>query len=78
MAETDPAEMSSTAALPVAKGHIGLFQAKLTIPMKGSGVKIPISFTVANRTEVIKETDVRANIGISLDLDSLVAKAIGR
>ena len=78
MAETDPTKISATAALPVAKGHIGLFQAKLTIPMKGSGVKIPISFTVANRTEIIKETDVRANIGISLDLDSLVAKAIGR
>jgi hypothetical protein len=55
-------------------GVIGLGQAKLTVPVKGSGVKIPISFTVANRTELIKEHDVRGAIGVTFDLDSLFSK----
>lgn len=56
------------------KGDIALGQLKLTVPMKGSGVKIPISLTIANRTELIKESDVRGNIGITFDLDSIFAK----
>lgn len=56
------------------KGNIGLGQAKLTIPVKGSGVQIPISITWSNRTELILEKDVRANIGITFDLDKLFAK----
>lgn len=55
-------------------GNIGLFQAKFSIPIKGAGVKIPISLTAANRTELIKETDVRGTIGITFDLDSIFAK----
>jgi hypothetical protein len=55
-------------------GGVGLFQAKLTIPAKGSGVKIPISFTAANRTELIKERDVRGAIGVTFDFDSLFSK----
>jgi hypothetical protein len=56
------------------KGNIGLGQAKLTIPLKGSGVQIPISITWSNRTELILERDVRADIGITFDLDKLFAK----
>ncbi len=56
-------------------GNIGLFQAKFTVPVKGAGVKIPISLTSSNRTELIKETDVRGSIGITLDLDSIFAKS---
>lgn len=56
-------------------GGIGVFQTKLSIPVKDSGVKIPISFTYANRTELIKEKDVRGNVGVTFDLDSLFAKA---
>jgi len=56
------------------KGNIGLGQAKLTIPVKGSGVQIPISVTWSNRTELILEKDVRANIGVTFDLDKLFAK----
>jgi hypothetical protein len=56
------------------KGNIGLGQAKLTIPVKGSGVQIPISLTWSNRTELILENDVRGNIGITFDLDKLFAK----
>jgi len=55
-------------------GTIRLGQAKISIPVEGSGVKIPISFTVANRTELIKEHDVRGSIGITFDLDTLFAK----
>jgi len=56
-------------------GAVGLMQAKFTIAVKGSGVKIPISFTAANRTELIKEHDVRGAIGVTFDLDSLFSKA---
>jgi hypothetical protein len=56
------------------KGDIGIGQIKLTIPVKGSGFKIPISITFANRTEFIKEKEVRGNIGFTFDLDSLFAK----
>ena len=56
------------------RGNASIFQAKLSIPVKDSGVKIPIAFTYANRTELIKEKDVRGNIGITFDLDSLFSK----
>jgi hypothetical protein len=57
------------------RGNMGVFQTKLSIPVKDSGLKIPISFTYASRTELIKESDVRGNVGITLDLDSLFSKA---
>jgi hypothetical protein len=53
-------------------GNIGVVQAKLTIPVKGSGVKIPLSITASNRTELIKEKDVRASFGVTFDLDPLI------
>lgn len=56
-------------------GNIGLFQAEFSVPIKGTGLKIPISLTASNRTELIKETDVRGAIGITLDLDSIFAKS---
>lgn len=56
-------------------GGIGFFQSKLTIPAADSVVKIPISFTVANRTELIKEKDVRGTIGVTFDFDSLFSKS---
>ena len=52
------------------KGHIGIGQAKLTIPL-GNSIKMPIAFTYANRTELITATEVRGNIGFTFDLDSL-------
>ena len=52
-------------------------QAKLTIPVKGSGVKIPLSVTASNRTELIKERDVRASFGVSFDLDPLIGGLLG-
>lgn len=55
-------------------GGVGVFQTKLSIPVKDSGVKIPISFTYANRTELIKEKDIRGNVGVTFDFDSLFSK----
>jgi hypothetical protein len=55
------------------QGHIGFFQAKLTIPIKDSGMKVPLSVTASNRTELIKEKDVRGSIGFTLDLDTLMS-----
>ncbi len=62
----------TTAAL---SGNMWVGQAKLTIPVAGSGVRIPFSISAANRTELIKEKDVRANIGVTFDLDAIFAQA---
>jgi hypothetical protein len=59
-----------TAASP--KGNIGLIQVKFTVPVKNSGVKVPLSISASNRTELIKERDVRASFGITYDLDALI------
>jgi hypothetical protein len=56
------------------KGNLEIGQAKITFPVKGSGVKIPLSVTWANRTELIKEKEVRGNIGITFDLDTIISK----
>jgi hypothetical protein len=45
---------------------------KLEIPIS-SGVSFPLSFTVANSSEQVKETYVKGNFGISFDLDKLSA-----
>lgn len=53
-------------------GWIHVAQAKFTIPIKNSGIKIPLSVSVANRSELIREKkEIRANIGITFDLDAL-------
>jgi hypothetical protein len=59
---------------PNTKGDINIGQVKLTVPIKGLGVKFPISITFANRTELIKEKEVRGNFGFTLDLDTIFAK----
>jgi hypothetical protein len=59
------------------QGHIGFFQAKLTIPLKDSGVKVPLSVTASNRTELINEKDVRGSIGLTLDLDTFMSVLTG-
>jgi hypothetical protein len=48
-------------------------QVKLTVPMPArlGGVSLPISLTVANRTELIDERDVRGQIGFTLDFAAL-------
>jgi hypothetical protein len=60
----------TTAPVLETKGHIGVLQGKVSIPM-GDTMKVPISITLANRTELIKERDVRGQIGLTLDFDKL-------
>jgi hypothetical protein len=45
---------------------------KLEIPISG-GTSVPLSFSVANATEQVKETYVKGNFGISFDLDKLAS-----
>lgn len=52
-------------------GWIHIVQAKVMIPVKGSGVKIPLSVSYANRTELLKEKEVRGHIGLTFDMDVL-------
>jgi hypothetical protein len=60
--------------VPDTKGTTAIGQLKLTIPVKGSGVRMPLSVTFANRTDLIKEKQIRGNVGISYDLDMLFAR----
>ena len=63
----------STAPTSKTRGHIGVFQAKLEFPTANNSMRIPLSLTVSNRTELIKESEVRGQIGVSFNLDSLFA-----
>lgn len=60
--------------IPNTSGDIAIGQLGLKIPIKGMGMKFPISITFSNRTELIKEREVRGNFGFTLDLDTLFAK----
>lgn len=73
-----PGSRGLAAPLAALRGHVAVFQAKLTIPVEGSGIRIPISFTTSNRTELIREKDVRANFGVTFDFDSIFARAFSR
>ena len=53
-------------------GKIGLFQAKYTKTLS-SGVQVPISITYSNRTDLVKESTVQGDIGITFDYSKLVA-----
>lgn len=69
-------DITTTGTTPTTlkKGDIGIGQLKFTIPVKGSGVKIPLSVTFSNRTELINESKVRGNIGITFDPDIIFSK----
>jgi hypothetical protein len=58
---------------------IAVAQFRLEIPF-ATGVSFPVSVSVANATEFIKEDHVRANFGFSFDADKLllVRKLVGR
>ena len=60
--------------MPNTSGDIAVGQFGLRIPIKGLGIKFPISVSFANRTELIKEKEVRANFGFTFDLDTIFAK----
>ena len=54
------------------KADLALGNLKLEFPIS-SGVSFPLSITVANASEQIKETYTKANFGISFDLDKLAS-----
>jgi hypothetical protein len=54
-------------------GDIWLAQARLALTPPRSGVKVPVSVTYSNRTELIDKPTWRAQIGITYDFDSLFA-----
>jgi hypothetical protein len=62
-----PAE---AATLLGTKGHIGVVQGQLSIPLSDV-LKVPLSVTWATRRELVKEKEVRGQIGLTVDLDSL-------
>ena len=62
----------------VEPGWVHALQAKVTIPVKGSGVKIPLSVSIANRTELIKEKNIRGHVGLTFDLDVISAGLLNR
>jgi hypothetical protein len=72
-AESNAVALDGT-ALPNTKGDIAAGQIKLTIPLGQTGIKLPFSVTFANRTELVREKEVRGNFGFTLDFDSLFAR----
>jgi hypothetical protein len=58
----------------IRKGDIAVGQVKLTIPIRGTAMKIPLSISFANRTDLIQEREIRGNFGVTFDLDSILAK----
>jgi hypothetical protein len=48
-----------------------VFQGKLELPAGKNAIRVPVSFTYSNRTELIKESEVRGQIGLSFNLDQL-------
>lgn len=62
------------AIIPGTKGDIAVGQIGIKVPIKGLGMKIPFSITFANRTELVKEKEVRGNFGFTFNLDTLFSK----
>jgi hypothetical protein len=60
--------------MPNTKGDIAVGQFGLKIPIKGLGMKFPVSVTFANRTELVKEKEVRGNFGFTFNLDTLLSR----
>lgn len=57
--------------LPNTKGDIAVGQIKLMIPIY-KGIRFPVSATFANRTELVREKEVRGNFGLTFDIDTLL------
>jgi len=68
----DTVAASGGASGAAASGGIFYVQGKVTMPIKGSGVKVPLSVTASNRTELIKEANVRGSVGLTFDLDTFM------
>jgi hypothetical protein len=60
-----------TATLLAPKGNIGVAQAMVTFALK-SGIKLPVSVTWSNRTDLIKGNELRGHVGFTFDWSSLL------
>ena len=60
--------------MPNSKGDVAIGQIKFTIPIADLGIRLPFSVTFANRTDLIKESTIRANFGFTFDLDPIFAR----
>ena len=60
--------------IPNTKGDIAVGQFGFNIPIKSLGIKFPVSFTVANRTELVKEREIRGNFGFTFNWDTIFSK----
>lgn len=70
----EDASPASGIVVPGTKGDIAIGQIGLNVPLRGLGMKFPISVTFANRTELIKEKVVRGNFGFTFNWDTLLSK----
>jgi hypothetical protein len=59
--------------VPDTKGTTATGQVKLTVPVNGA-TRVPLSVTFANRSELISERVIRANVGLTYDLDWVFAR----
>lgn len=51
------------------------FVPRLEVPTVNRNIVVPLSFTYSNRTDLIKEEDVRASIGITIRLTDVRMQA---
>jgi len=65
---------SSTNEVFTTRGPINIGQFRISLGKSSSGVKVPLSMTVSNRTELLTGMDVRGQVGISYDFASLLSK----
>jgi len=70
----EDASLATGVVVPGTKGDIAFGQIGLNVPLRGLGMKFPISVTFANRTELIKEKVVRGNFGFTFNWDTLLSK----
>lgn len=62
------------ATMPGTAGDIAVGQFGLNIPIAPLGIKFPVSVTFANRTELVKEKEIRGNFGFTFNWDTLLSK----
>ncbi|MBM3796484.1 MAG: hypothetical protein FJW31_21020 [Acidobacteria bacterium] len=75
--QTGAAAAGMTAVTP--EGRVGIGQIKLIIPMKDSGVKVPLSFSVSNRAGLVQEkTSFSATVGLTFDLDAMFGRSAAK
>lgn len=64
---------ASPATVPVAlPGNLGAFLLKLEIPIPGTALRVPLSYSYATRTELLLEKENRVQFGLTFDVDNIV------